>query len=176
MDEDGTGEFGYFAELAGTVPLRGAPAAPAVILNPPQLSGSLGIVDGNGYVNKLGYYFLMHIAGNNFLPWPEQPGGGDGGAGAGWLGVGQGCDPSENYWNCYAWPVAIGGTGNRAFMCNQSGDVLQTSNQIQRYTSTTNPPPPLAAYVNTAIDMSGTLSIRGNPAPANDGGTWIPCN
>jgi prepilin-type N-terminal cleavage/methylation domain-containing protein len=176
VDGDGIGEYGYFAELTGTVPLRAAPAAPAVNLTPPLLSGSLGIVDPNGYVNKSGYYFLMHIADNNNQPWPEQPGGGDGGASAGWLGAGQGCDPSENYWNCYAWPVSVGGTANRVFMCNQSGDVIQSSNKTQGYTGTANPPPPLAAYANTGIDMRGKLSIRGNPAPANDGATWTVCN
>jgi hypothetical protein len=90
--------------------------------------------------------------------------------------VGNGCDPSEQYWNCYAWPVSMGGSGNRAFMTNETGDVLQSNNQVQLYSSTTNPPAPLGAYVNTAADMRAALSIGGNPLPALDGGTWVVCN
>lgn len=177
VDSDGIGEYGLFAEMAGTVPLRAAVGAPAVTLTPAVLSHALGIVDANGYVQKSGYYFRMAIADNNSAPFFEVAGGGDGGAAQGWIGAGAGCDPSETYWNCYAWPVSMGNSGNRAFMTNQAGDVLQTSNQVQQYTSTTTVPAGLAAYDSGgAGDMSDQLSINGQPNAAQDGGVWTVIN
>jgi len=177
VDMDGIGEYGYFAEMAGTVTIRCDAASPAVLLSPAVLSSSLGIVDGNGYVNKSGYYFLMYIPDSACLPYPEQPNGGDGGAAQGWAAVPGGCDPSEDFWACYAWPISRGNSGNRAFMSNHRGDVLQTSNQIQQYTSLTAVPAGLAAYENGGAGlMSDNLSISGSPNPAIDTGIWTCCN
>lgn len=179
VDADGVGEYGYFAELAGTVNLRAPAAAPAVTLTPPVLSGALGIVDPiTGCVNKAGYLFLMNIADNNTQPNPEFPGGGDGGAALGWAAAPGGCDPSENFWNCYAWPVSFGNSGNRCFMSNQSGDVLQTSNQVNNYSGNVVQPNGLAAYSPVNNDMSDPLAIGAAPlnGPANDGGVWLVCN
>ncbi|MHC4941694.1 MAG: prepilin-type N-terminal cleavage/methylation domain-containing protein [Planctomycetota bacterium] len=118
VDQDGVGEYGYFAELAGSLPLRTAPAAPLVTLTPPVLSGSLGIVDANGFVNKAGFYFLMYIADGAAIPQgiPEAPGGGDGGAAAGWTGQPMGHDNAEVFWCAYSWPISMGNSGNRVFM------------------------------------------------------------
>jgi len=179
VDQDGIGEYGYFAEMAGSVVLRN-PGAGAVNLTPPVLSGALGIVAG-GYVNKSGYFFCMNIAdgtANGGAGIPEAAAGGDGGAAQGtWAGQQDGQDNAENFWNCYAWPVSQGNSGNRAFMCNQSGDVLQTSNQAQNYTSSTTVPNWDEAYINNGNGtMSDALSISGNPAAANDGAVWTVCN
>ncbi|MFH1998805.1 MAG: prepilin-type N-terminal cleavage/methylation domain-containing protein [Planctomycetota bacterium] len=180
VDQDGIGEYGYFAEMAGSVNLRAAAAAPAVSLTPPVLSGALGLVDANGFVNKAGYYFLMYIADGTASGGqgePEAANGGDGGAAlATWAGQANGQDNAENFWACYAWPVSQGNSGNRAFMANQSGDLLQTSNQVVNYTSTTSVPAALAAYVNTAVGMDAKLSIGSLPAAATDTGVWTVCN
>ena len=77
VDQDGIGEYGFFAEMAGVMNMRN-PGAAAVPLTPPVLSGALGLVDANGHVNKAGYLFKMYIADNNTLPFPEAPLGGDG--------------------------------------------------------------------------------------------------
>ena len=37
---------------------------------------------------------------------------------------------------CYAWPVTNGQTGRRAFVINQSGDLLQSDNAVQQYSGT----------------------------------------
>ena len=178
VDQDGIGEYGYFAEMAGSVNLRTAPAAPLVTLRPPILSGALGIVDPNGFVNKSGYYFQMWIADGTITGGqgtPEAAGGGSGGAEAVWAGQPNGQDNAETFWCCYAWPVSQSNSGNRAFMANQSGDLLQTSNQVQLYTSTTNVPLWSGAYTPGAF-MSDPLSIAGNPGPPADGGVWTVCN
>src|SRR5215831_18158505 len=71
-DADGAGEFAYFAELAGRVPMRvaaGAPAAPAAgaatdILNPAILSAAFGNMTASpqgGIVSRQGYFFQMWL-------------------------------------------------------------------------------------------------------------------
>src|SRR5690242_11990546 len=68
-DGDGSGEYGYFAEMAGTVPLRvndgtGLPTAGTAgtdELNPSVLSSAFGNVDANGYVTRSGYFFQMYL-------------------------------------------------------------------------------------------------------------------
>ena len=68
-DADGGGEYGYFAEMAGTFPMRisngavpfapAAGAAPDDILNPAVLSAAFGNVDANGVITRSGYCFQM---------------------------------------------------------------------------------------------------------------------
>jgi len=183
VDQDGIGEYGYFAELAGSTTLRADPAAPAVNLTPPVLSGALGIVDGNGFVNKSGYFFLMYIADGTAAGGAgdgEAAGGGSGGNEVTWATQLDGQDNAEHFWCCYAWPVSFGNSGNRVFMCNQSGDVLQTSNQVQQYTSSTSVPAWDASYCDSNLDgavtMADGLSIAGNPAAAQDTGVWTVNN
>jgi prepilin-type N-terminal cleavage/methylation domain-containing protein len=123
-DSDGGGEYGYFAELAGTIELReddgnGAPAAGDTFLTPAMLSSALGNV-ADGVVTRSGYVFQMYL--------PDDAGAGvaedtDGG------GTGTDPDNSENFWCCYAWPLDNGGTGNRVFFINQDGDILQFNNR-----------------------------------------------
>jgi hypothetical protein len=110
------------------------------------------------------------------MPFPEAAGGGDGGAAAGWNPAGGGCDPGENYWSCYAWPVSRTNSGNRAFMCNQSGDVLTTNNQVTLYSGIAGGVVNgLAAYDNTVPnangDMSDPLAI-GPTMNSTDGNLW----
>lgn len=138
-DGDGAGEYGYFAELAGTTnirifdPVAGAQAiGPAVTdrLNPSMLSTAFGNVDANGAVTRSGYLFQMFlpaaaVAGAPVAGISEQPN--TGGAQAGTLPDPNNC---EVLWCCYAWPVDHGGTGNRAFFVNQEGDLLQTQNRV----------------------------------------------
>jgi len=141
------------------------------------LSGALGIVDANGFVNKSGYYFQMWIASAANAPHPEDAGGGDLAGHFAGLGIGL-CDPSETFWNCYAWPVSVGNSGNRAFMTNQSGDVLQTNNQVQAYSGVAGGPATgLESYDSGGNgDMGDVLSISGNPNAANDAGVWTVVN
>jgi hypothetical protein len=170
VDLDGLGEHGWFAEMAGTIAMRAAAAAVPVILNPPVMSGALGIVNAQGHVNKSGYLFAMYLPDINALPLAEAAGGGTPG--------GEGADFAENTWICYAWPAAVTNTGNRAFVVNQTGDVLQTNNQIQGYTGTAGAAAivPAGAAALTGAALTSALSIGGNPAAANDGGTWLVVN
>jgi len=161
-DADGIGELGSFAEMAGTVALRST----GVQLTPPVLSGALGIVDANGFVQKAGYYFQMFLPDAAGAPVPEQA---SGGFAAGILGP----DLAENTWACYAWPVNLGNTGNRAFMVNQSGDLL-TTGPVSGYDGTNQQPLGVEAYV-AGDDMTGKLAI-GATATSNDGFLWVNVN
>jgi len=161
-DGDGIGEHGSFAEMAGSVALRSTGAN----LSPPVLSGALGIVDGNGYVNKAGYYFAMYLPDNAGDPQPEDANGG--------ITAGN-VDPDlcENTWACFAWPVNLGNTGNRTFMVNQSGDLLQTG-PAAGYDGTNQAPAGDESYTQ-GENMTGTLAIGAN-ATSNDGNVWTNVN
>ena len=162
-DGDGSGEYGYFAELAGTFPLRvsaaGVPAAGAAgtdLLNPAILATAFGAVDANGYIQRSGYYFAM------FLPAATAAG-----AVAGILeNAGGGGNPAafpdpnngEILWACYAWPVDHNGTGNRAFFINQEGDLLQCQNRSATPFDGLTLAPTFDECFVTAADMASNLN------------------
>jgi len=166
-DADGIGEHGSFAEMAGVVALRSAGVG--ALLTPPVLSGALGNTDANGYVQKAGYYFLMHLPDDTAQPLPEAANG---------AGPDAGVDPDlcENTWNCYAWPVNRANTGNRTFMVNQSGDMIQTAGGAVGYDGTDTPVADgLAAY-----DAAGPDNDMGDPLALGivgvDGNVWVSVN
>ena len=171
VDLDGIGEHAFFAEMAGTVNMRangGANAGP--ILTPPVLATSLGIVNGNGDVNKSGYYFLMYLPDIAGAPIAETGGGGS---------AANGEDPEmcETTWVCYAWPARFSNTGNRAFVVNQAGDVLQTNNLngVANYSGTGLGTSPAGdAAFTVAGDITSAIALA--PAVAVDNNTWVVLN
>jgi len=176
VDVDGIGEHGWFGELAASHQLRdntGPVGGP--ILNPPVLSGSLAAVT-LGLVNKSGYFYGM------FLPDAAGPGAPIGEAAAGGSPGGESSDLCETAYCCYAWPGGFSNTGNRAFVVNQSGDVLQTNNLAApvaggHYSGTALAPTGDAAYENGNPGViTGGLSISQRPNPANDGNLWLSVN
>jgi hypothetical protein len=136
---DGVGEYGYFAELGGTRPMRfgcnpweGCACVPQAgnpsydILAPGLLRRSLGRID-HRCVSQHGYLFQMwlpeyevlgHVTavredlygGKLAAPFPDPVMG-------------------AQMWCCYAWPISYGETGDRAFFVNQRGEVLEYSNR-----------------------------------------------
>jgi prepilin-type N-terminal cleavage/methylation domain-containing protein len=179
-DADGTGEYGYFAEMAGTIQLRvsnaGAPAAGnAAIdkLNPPVLSSAFGSVGAAGpgasLVTRSGYDFQMWLPGATVAGATpgiaEDPGGGKLGAPF--------PNPNNNeiLWACYAWPMQAKGTGNRAFFINQEGDLLQCLNRSATpYNGTIKKPQFDEAY-KTLGDMGS--GIRIGTAGGHDNTIWV---
>ena len=177
QDLDGIGEHGWFAEMAGALNMRddqGANTGP--LLNPPVLSGSLGNVNPQGHVNKSGYLFALYLPDANGAPLAEQGGGGS--------PTQEDPDLCENTWICYSWPMGFANTGNRAFVVNQTGDVLQTNNLNGvngSYTGTAGAnaviPTGDAAIVNTSAgDITGAMSIADQPVAAVDTNTWLVVN
>lgn len=163
VDADGRGEYLYLGELSGAANLRGA----GLPLDPAAVSASLGIVN-NAVVTKSGYLFAMYLPGPANEGVPEDANGGKAAAGA------VNADMAETFWVCYAWPGSLGTTGRRAFVANQTGDLLQTNNN-QGYDGQANVPPAHAAYTQAA-DITSPYSIGGAPAAAQDGGVWLSIN
>jgi len=183
-DADGGGEYGYFAELAGTVPLRisaaGAAAAGVVgsdELVPAVLSTAFGSLNATSQVSRSGYLFAI------FLP-AATVGGATAGVGedVGPLPGGgkQGApfpdpDNGEVLWCCYAWPISQAQTGNRVFFINQEGDLMQTANRAGAatlYSGTAAGPAYDAAFDPTVANDMG--SPMANGIAANDGNLWVP--
>jgi prepilin-type N-terminal cleavage/methylation domain-containing protein len=178
-DADGAGEYAYFAELAGRIPLRvpaGVPAVPAAgaaadILNPAILSSAFGNVTAS-QVSRQGYLFQMWLpnaTAAGLIPGiPEDLTGGK--VAAPFPNPNNG----EVMWCCYAWPIDRTRTGNRAFFCNQEGDLLQCLNRAGAalFTGAAAGPNFDDAYV-TAGSMGSALRI----GTANGlGHIWVPVN
>jgi hypothetical protein len=176
-DADGSGEYGYFGELAGTALLRDSAAGASVIganfLVPAVMSSSFGTMSQtavtDGTVVRSGYCFKMFL--------PDSVGAGNAGLAEAPLVGGNGgtlpdADNAEILWNCYAWPVSVNQTGNRAFFMNQEGDLLQTQNRVAPFTTTTGGPVFNECYDNTVIPgMAAPLLIG---AAGISGNIWTP--
>jgi prepilin-type N-terminal cleavage/methylation domain-containing protein len=146
-DGDGIGEYGWFTEMAGTAVPRGGVA----VLIPPVLSSALGTLGANAEINRSGFFFQMFLPDVNGAGLTET---------AGFANP----DPNvcETAWICYAWPADRQTTGNRSFVVNQTGDVLQTNNQTAPHDGAISPPAYNAALdpaVLGGTDMRGALAI-----------------
>jgi type IV pilus assembly protein PilA len=180
-NQNGQGEYGFFAELSGVANTRSdaAGAATGRQINPPVLSGAFGTTDATGRVTRSGYVFAMFLPSVALAPLAE--------AGTGTGGLGVSIDPAfaETLWACYAWPAARGNSGNRTFFVNQSGDVwasrgldlagapvagAQWNGVILPITAAT----ALAAYAAGAADMSAAMPAPGTVA--TDGAVWAVVN
>jgi len=198
---DGGGEYGFFAELAGTTPMRiydGAVIAPfpgtnnvigaaTDILTPPFLATAFGnvqsdVANGHGMVTRQGYNFKIFLPAAVAVGAPvtgvfEDPAGLGSAANVALIGA----DAAEIFWCAYAWPADAGRTGNRCFFINQEGDVLQFDNRnagaaappAGTYNGTLRSPLFGAAYDNTvANDMTQALGLTAMGNAANDGNVW----
>ncbi|MEM6671269.1 MAG: DUF2950 family protein [Planctomycetota bacterium] len=178
---DGGGEAAYFAELAGSAPLRvwsaGGPIVGLAVSDPSYLPTAFGnvISDGtDGVIERQGYYFKMFLPDNApTAPVGAQPESQVGGNGA----VLPGASNCELMWCCYAWPVQATKTGNRAFMVNQSGDVLATPNRATQpggsYDAFVRVPAYDAAFTQP-LDMSSEVALSAAGFASQDGLVWAP--
>ena len=178
-DADGGGEYGYFAELAGALPLRvsaaGVPAAGVVgtdELNPAVLSAAFGNVNATSQVTRSGYVFQLYLPGATVAG--ATPGIAEDAGGGKLAAPFPDSDNNEVLWLAYAWPMNSAQTGNRCFFVNQEGDLMQTANRgAAAYTGTAGGPA-FDAIFTAAGDMASPMSIGGVPAAAQDGNTWVP--
>jgi Tol biopolymer transport system component len=171
---DGVGEYGYFAELAGTFPVRvsngGVPAAgssPDDLLNPALLPAAFGSIR-DGFASSSGYLFEMFLptanaggvyvsavsedleGGKRHPPFPDPANGAE-------------------LWCCYAWPIKVSATSLRAYFINQDGVLLQWMNHCYTpYSGAIKWPQFDEAY--QLPDMSSPLRV--DQAGGNDDTIW----
>ena len=153
--------------------LRDSSGSPgAELLRPPVLSAAFGNVTNQptmfgGVVMHSGYMFQI------FLPHALKLGLPEGNTG----GVGPSApdpDQSESFWSCYAWPTVYGSSGKRVFFINQMGEILSSSNTIQRYSGATTVPRYWSAFVvGQKLLMAGTVAVN---TTAWDNAMWVLVN
>jgi prepilin-type N-terminal cleavage/methylation domain-containing protein len=122
VDNDGTGEFGYFRELSGAVACRTATTGGNTggkVANPPVLSGAFRTLNAQARVTRSGYLFMMVLADaaggaqlEDVTPTSVHTNSSTVPA-----------DVAETTWACYAWPSSYSTSGNRTFFVNQAGDI-----------------------------------------------------
>jgi len=182
VDNDSIGEYGTFLELTGrtkvrrgrisSVPPGSDFSAVGPEIRPAVLSASLGQVDGNGFSSKGGYLFTIFLPdtsnplagwvhernnGTSLLPVPDLSSSGQAGGGTGKIGT----DLAEVIWNCYAIPATIGTSGNRCFYASQSGDLLQSHNEVAKHTGAATPMDGRSAFLGDGITSQVAVGTKG---------------
>ena len=160
VDNDGTGEFGYFRELSGAFGVRASSNASSVnaTMNPPVLSGAFRTINATtGTVSRSGYIFALYL--------PDTGGDAVAEAATGTFATAIDSDLAETTWCGYAWPANYGNSGNRTFFVNQTGDI--TSTDISTYTGPVGIT--AAAAGNAFLNAAAITSITGIVAVGTDG-------
>lgn len=162
-DGNGQGEYGFFGQLAGKDPMRSPPGVPPRLCDPPVLPPAFAdVVDGRVRIG--GYWLEMFLPSDEGV-WVSEA------AAEGRVSV----SSSEVFWTCYAYPVEFGVTGRRAFMINQSGDVISTNQAARprKYSGNHRPMPGQAGFARSA----GAVPIQQALVAANSqdyvGDTWV---
>ena len=160
-NNNGLGEYAFFAEMAGTVTVRGSSQS----VDPATLSAAFGTINAQSCVMRSGYLFRM------FLPTATLTGSVE----AASLGGGPGtpvvdANWAETLWCCYAWPSVAGNSGKRTFFTYQSGDVLMTAATFVTYSGTSPEPAFNAAYRVGSAFMS--MPVAANTI-GQDGNRWL---
>jgi len=126
-DRDRVGEYGFFGELTGCVPLRSDEhgGVGKRKLSPPVLSGAFANVRSS-VVTRGGYCFEIFLPDTDSLGRAEAERGGA-------AGVSIAADNAERAWFAYAWPQSYGTTGRRVFFVSRTGDVVAAANYATRY-------------------------------------------
>jgi len=182
QDEDGTGEYGLFEELAGASVCRGevtGSGSPAPAQRTPGefMQQVYGQVTAAGYAQKSGYFYVIYL--------PNEPGGGyapgdavvsDPVAGAAAADV-DAVDDQEVFWIAYAWPVSAGTSGNRVFCVSVDGTIYFTKNDDPTAAGFYNGSVTGAPAADAAIESTATLvqfPIASNGEVGVDGNVWLP--
>lgn len=158
-NNNGQGEYGYFGELAGRTAIRGNTQS----ITQPVLSAAFGNIV-TARVQRSGYTFQVFLPSTAAAGVAEDETGGD-------VTNDNGVDPgqAELLWCCYAWPCFVGKSGNGAFFINQSGNVLASRNNVTKYSGTSRPPKPMAAFLPTETNMGGRIAVN---TIGTDGESW----
>ena len=199
VDKDGIGEYGTFAEMTGTEGVRTSAdgASRGAVLSPCVASPALANADANGIVTKSGYAFRIYLPGTGGNAVHEGAasrwtGGGSCGSccpkrsggtapaptprvlvpGSPFTGPVD-TDLAEKRWCAYAWPVARGNSGMRAFFVDETGSVYQCANDRIGYSGLARGPAFDAAFAPGGGPGWGIV-VPGKPG--RDGEVWKVTN
>ena len=172
IDGDGTGEFGWLQELAGTVNFRTAGGNSTNPTSPAFITSVLGTTAGgnSGIAGKSGYSFLNYLpAAAAAVVEAAGPAMGDAAA----------ANAQEVRFATYAIPASLGNSGNRCFVVTQQGEVFSTANKdFQDYGGTVVPGAPFsagAAFVaDTTAEADNLIGQLVAGSTATDGQLWLP--
>lgn len=167
-DQDGVGEYGYFVELSGVVPvLSGETKQPVADPFIDKIFGETSSLKG-GIATKSGYCFVLYLAGET----NAQP---ENGREVGPSSNTEEINGQETRWLCYAWPISKGSTGEHCFVVNQSGEVLRSKNAD--YSGSAKIPPPESAFMKESVTLEMAKNLDGelaNKTPSHSGFDWEP--
>jgi type II secretory pathway pseudopilin PulG len=129
QDEDGTGEFGVFNEMAGITNRRGIAGGP--VERPRLTTTDISVAfaaTANSYSSKSGYYWQIFLPGDvgnivsdngtQLLSPLDTTAPAEDAA----------IQQQENRWIAYTWPATYRSSGIRCFVCDQGGDVFASAN------------------------------------------------
>ena len=183
QDSDGSGEYGYFAELAGSevprVDPRIAGAVPTDVRQGEFITQVLGNMEvASGASAKSGYHFYMYL--------PDGIAGTVGETSPLPAGDNTRANNQETRFVAYGWPVTFDASGKRCFVVNQQGEVFAAKNTLAAgtavYSGTAGAAagPPIAAAAFSTADPVAAGDIAG-AFPDIDGGEtgidlqlWVP--
>jgi hypothetical protein len=156
-DNDGTGEYGFFAELTGKAGVRGGS-----MRVPTDMTQSMSAVDPNGEVSRNGYIYRLYL--------PEALGVGHREAALG--GIAPGVlepDGAEVHWIVYAWPANHGHSGIRTFFVNQKDEIITTEDEDH---SGSDDDDLEAGSATTTSDLSRMTALPAIGTVGADGNYW----
>lgn len=160
-DMDGTGEFGYFGEMAGTATLRGD----TKVMDPAYLITAFGNVSPSGTVERTGYLFRIFLPGKTIND--RAPGLPEGSR------VEPDPDAAEVLWCAYAWPAEAGVTGGRAFFISHEGELTAAPNTDGAYSGEDRAPAFDAALSSEHPgDMGSLVPLAILGQTSNDAHAW----
>jgi hypothetical protein len=138
------------------------------LISPPILSPALANVDARGIVTKSGYAFRISLPAEDFGAARECRGSA--------LSAPVDVDAAEARWCAYAWPVAVGNSGKRAFFVDQDGEVWQTDNAVVTYTGMVNGTPAWDAALPAGTGTGWVSAPKGASHTGRDGNVWKRTN
>jgi type II secretory pathway pseudopilin PulG len=154
VDGDGSGEYGFFPEMAGAAPIRGSKET----MNPPVLSSAFGKTTG-GKVERSGYTFQIWLPSSRddgAVCESKYPKGTDVDA-----------DGAEVQFTVYAWPSNPGNTGSRVY-CLRNHLMYECQDARQQYADASSGP----AWDAVWPKREGVDPESGKAFVGRDGLTW----
>ncbi len=171
QDGDGTGEYGWFGELAGVQATRGVGGIAGGRAPPFFTEKDLGTKDAGGRVQRFGYFFRVLLPGGGIGPAKAESRGPAG------TGSPSDADNQEVRWVCYAWPVERGKTSIRTYYAGHQGEVYVTQGMKVPYSGTSREPDAAAALdaegPNPA-NLDAGIGLAAAGLKAGDGNLWMP--